>query len=60
MLALFKAEAKLDTCKVDLERFRVLKHRLETIQNEINKAVQIHKELMTETKSDYVRRALKR
>jgi hypothetical protein len=60
MISLFNAEAKLKNCQVDLERFRVLKHRLEILQNEINKTVQIHHALMTETKSDYVRRALKR
>lgn len=58
MISLFKAEAKVNTCEADLKRYRVLKHRIETLQVELAKTVQIHSALMTKTKTPYVQKVL--
>lgn len=58
MISLFKQEAKMSECEADLKRFRVLKHRMESVQLEIFKALQVHTELMTSTKTAYVKKVL--
>ena len=58
MISLFKQEAKMGDCEADLKRFRVLKHRMEGVQLEILKMLQVHTELMTSTKTDYVKKVL--